>query len=339
MSDYKIAFFGVKPWEREIVEREIINLDAVGVGIFKEEVGENVEIAVKYNVLSVSHTSYFDKQLLDKLPDLKLLATRSTGIDHINTEECQKRGIEVTNVPEYGTNTVAEYAMALLLAITKKIVIAHQSVEEGEFSPQGLTGVDIEGKTLGVIGAGKIGQRMAKYARGMGMRVIAVDVIRDEKAAKKLGFKYVGLEECLKTADIVSLHVPYVPTTAGKPGTFHLINKKNIKLMKRGSYLINTARGPVIETEAIVWALNEGILAGAGLDVVEEENNLESVSMITSSRPTKDDLQEILSFHLLRDRDDVVFTPHNAFNSAEAIKRRVEMNIESIKKFVGAVDK
>ncbi len=316
------------------MEKKIINLPGYGVGIFSEDVQDKMDLAAGYDILSVYISSPMDRQVLAKLPRLKMIAARSTGIDHIDFEECKRRGIEVANVPEYGTNTVAEYAMALLLVITKKIVIAHQSVEEGEFSPNGLTGVDIEGKTLGVIGAGKIGQRMAKYARGMGMRVIAVDVIRDEKAAKKLGFKYVELEECLKTADFVSLHVPYVPTTVGKPGTFHLINKKNIKLMKRGSYLVNTARGPVVETEAIVWALNEGVLAGAGLDVVEEENNLESVSMITSSRPTKDDLQEILSFHMLRDRDDVVFTPHNAFNSAEAIERRMEMNIESIKKFI-----
>jgi D-lactate dehydrogenase len=218
--------------------------------------------------------------------------------------------------------------MALLLAITKKIVVAHQSVEDGEFSPHGLTGTDIEGKTLGVIGTGKIGQKMVKYARGMGMKVIAVDVIKDELAAKQLGFKYVELEECLKTADFVSLHVPYVPET------FHMINKKNIKLMKKGSYLVNTARGPVVETEAIVWALNEGILAGVGLDVVEEESNLESMSMVMSSRPTKDDLQEVLSFHMLRDRDDVVFTPHNAFNTTEAIERRVKTDIESIKQFI-----
>ncbi len=328
MTDYKIAFFGVKPWEREIVEREIINLDVVGVGIYKEDVEKNVEMAAKYDVLSISHTTILSKQLLDSLPNLKLLTTRSTGIDHIDIGECKKRGIEVNNVPEYGTNTVAEYAMALLLAVTKKIIVAHQSVEEGEFSPHGLTGTDIEGKTLGVIGAGKIGQRMAKYARGMGMRVVAVDVIKDEVAAKKIGFKYVELEECLKSADFVSLHIPYVTET------FHLINKKNIKLMKKGSYLINTARGPVVETEALVWALNEGILAGVGLDVVEEESNLESMSMIMSSRPTKDDLQEVLSFHMLRDRDDVVFTPHNAFNTTEAIERRVEMNIDSIKKFI-----
>ncbi|PIU73643.1 hydroxyacid dehydrogenase [Candidatus Shapirobacteria bacterium CG06_land_8_20_14_3_00_40_12] len=333
MTDYKIAFFGVKPWERETVEKKIINLPGYGVGIFSEDVQDKLNIAAEYDILSVYISSPMDKELLAKLPKLKMIAARSTGIDHIDGSECKKRGIEVTNVPEYGTNTVAEYAMALLLAITKKIVVAHQSVEDGEFSPHGLTGVDIEGKTLGVIGAGKIGQRMAKYAKGMGMKVIAADIVRDEKVAKKLGFKYVTLEECLKTADFVSLHVPYVPET------FHLINKKNIKLMKRGSYLVNTARGPVVETEALVWALNEGILAGVGLDVVEEENNLESMSMIMSSHPTKDDLQEVLSFHMLRDRDDVVFTPHNAFNTSEAIERRVEMNIESIKKFIQTVDK
>jgi D-lactate dehydrogenase len=125
----------------------------------------------------------------------------------------------------------------------------------------------------------------------------------------------------------VTLHVPFIPET------FHLINKSNIKLMKRGSYLINTSRGAVVETEAIVWALNNKILAGAGLDVTEEETNVESMSVVTSKKYTKGDLQEILSFHLLRDRDDVVFTPHNAFNTKEAIGRIIQTTIDNIKNF------
>jgi D-lactate dehydrogenase len=152
-----------------------------------------------------------------------MLATRSTGYDHIDREECKKRGIEVANVPVYGSNTVAEFAFALLLAVAKKIVPAHQSVEEGEFSPEGLTGVDLEGKTLAVIGVGKIGQNMVRYARGFGMKVLGVERTQDTVLAKKLGFKYATLDEAMKTADFVSVHVPYFPPTAEGPGTFHMI--------------------------------------------------------------------------------------------------------------------
>jgi len=266
--------------------------------------------------------------VLAKLPNLKMVATRSTGIDHIDGEACKKRKIVVANVPSYGSNTVAEYAIALMLAIAKKICVAHQSIDDGEFSPEGLTGVDVFGKTLGVVGVGKIGQNVIKVAKALGMKILAVEKLPDEKLAKKLKFKYVNLENLLKESDFVTLHVPFTKET------FHLINRKNIKLMKPGSYLINTSRGPVVEAEAVVWALNNKVLAGAALDVVEEETLLESVSVVMSDRANKEDLKEILSFHLLRDRDDVIFTPHNAFNTKEAIGRIVATTVDNILEFV-----
>lgn len=327
MSDYKIAFFGVKSWEREIIEKEITNLDAYGVGIFEEEVQDNLEMAKKYEILSVFIYSKMDKEILDKLPNLKMIACRSTGVDHVDNEECKKRKIIVANVPVYGSDTVAEYAFALILAVAKKIVEAHQAVEEDEFSPKGLTGIDLYGKKLGIIGLGKIGANVAKIGRGLGMKVMAVDKCPDEKVVKKYKVKLVKLEECLKEADVVTLHVPAIKET------YHLINRENIKLMKTGSILVNTSRGAVVETAALIWALNKKILRGVGLDVVEEEDMVESMSMVMSSRPTKSDLQDVLSYHMLRDRDDVVFTPHNAFNTEEAIERIVKTTVENIRNF------
>ena len=327
MTDYKIAFFGVKSWEREIIEKEIINLDACGVGIFEEEVQDNIEMAKKYEILSVFIYSKINKEVLDKLPNLKMISTRSTGIDHIDGEECKKRKIEIDSVPVYGSNTVAEYAFALILAVAKNIVEAHQAVEEDEFSPEGLTGIDLYGKTLGIVGLGKIGANVAKMARGFGMKIMAVEKFPDEKTVKKYKVKLVNLETLLKEADVVTLHVPAIKET------YHLINRENIKLMKTGSILVNTSRGAVVETEAIIWALNKGILRGVGLDVVEEEDKVESMSMVMSQRPTKNDLQSVLSYHMLRDRDDVVFTPHNAFNTEEAIERIIKTTIENIKNF------
>lgn len=331
-GEYKIAFFGVKSWEKEIIEREIIKLDSFGVGIFEEEVQDNLEMAANYDVISIFIFSKMDSLVLEKLPKLKMITTRSTGIDHIDSEACQKRGIEIKSVSTYGSNTVAEYAFGLLLAISKKIVVAHQAVENGEFTPEGLTGVDLYNKTLGVIGVGKIGQNVIRIAKGFGMNVLGVEQYQDPLISKKLGFKYVDLETCLSQSDFVTLHVPSIPET------FHLINKKNIKLMKRGSYLINTARGGVVETEAIVWALNNKILAGAGLDVTEEENLVENVSVVMNNETSKEDLREVVSYHLLKDRDDVVFTPHNAFNTVEAIERIIKTTIENIKDFCSKAD-
>lgn len=327
MTDRKIAFFGVKCWEKEIIEKEIINIDSFGVGIFEEELQEAFDMAKNYEILSLSSKSRVDKESLERLPDLKLIAIRSTGVDNIDVEECKRRGIEVKNVPTYGSNTVAEYTFALILAVAKKIVEAHQSVENDEFSPEGLTGMEIYGKTLGIVGLGKIGSNVARIAKGFGMNVLVTEKKPDKNILKEFGAKLVELETLLKESDIVTLHVP------SEKDTYHLINKNNIKLMKTGSILVNTSRGAVLESAAVIWALNKGILMGAGIDVVEEEENLEGMSMIMSQRPTKDDLQNILSYHMLRDRDDVVFTPHNAFNTKEAITRRIKTTIENINNF------
>lgn len=324
----KVGFFGVKSWERPILERQLSNLNAYGVGIFEQEVQEAIDLAKNYEVLSVFIYSRLDAQTLDKLPKLKMIASRSTGIDHIDNEKCKDRNIVVKNVPEYGTHTVAEYTMALMLSITKKICVAHQAVEEGEFSPQGLTGVDLFGSTLGVIGVGRIGSEVVKLGRAFGMRVLGVEKNVDANMAKRLHFEIVDLETCLKTSDIVTLHVPSIAQTK------HLINKNNLKLMKRGSYLINTCRGPVVESEALVWALNNGILAGVGLDVIEEESLIEQTSVISNKKMGREDREKLRSYNLLRNRDDVVFTPHNAFNTKEAIERIIITTIENINEFV-----
>lgn len=327
MRDYKIGFFGVKSWEKEIIEREIAGLDMFGIGIFEDEVGDSLGMAARYEVISCFIYSMLDKQVLAKLPILKMIATRSTGVDHIDVEECKKRKIEVKNVPEYGSKTVAEYTLALMLAVAKRLVPAHQSVEEGEFSPEELTGVDLFGKTLGVVGVGKIGSNVVAMAKILGMKVIAVERTRDEALAKKLGFRYVDLETLLREADVISLHVPATKET------YHLINKNNIKMVKPGTILINTSRGAIVETEALLWALNRKILRGVGLDVVEEEDKVENISMLMKDEIKKDDFKDILSFHLLRDRDDVVITPHNAFNTVEAIERIVKTTVENIREF------
>lgn len=327
MTDRKIAFLGVKCWEKEIIEKEIINIDAYGVGIFEEELNEVFETAKNYEVLSISSRSKVDKEALEKLSALKMIALRSTGVDNVDIEECKRRGIEVKNVPTYGSNTVAEYTFALILAVSKKLVEAHQAVENDEFSPEGLTGIDLHGRTLGIIGLGKIGSNVAKIGRGFGMDIMAVEKYPDDKVVKRYKVKLVDMDTLLKNSDVVTLHVP------SERDTYHLINRENIKQMKKRSILVNTSRGAVLESAAVIWALNKGILMGAGIDVVEEEENLEGMSMIMSQRPTKDDLQNILSYHMLRDRDDVVFTPHNAFNTKEAITRRIKTTIENINNF------
>jgi D-lactate dehydrogenase len=319
----RIAFFGVKEWERDLIEKETVRLGGE-VALFEQEVQELVEKASEFEVLSVFIYSDLSKKILNKLPKLQLIASRSTGTDHIDRKECEKRGIKVMSVSEYGSVTVAEYAFALMIALSRRIVEANLAVRDGKFSPEGLTGVDLYGKTLGVVGVGKIGREMVKRGKVFGMKVVGVVRKRDKQEEKRLGYEAVLLEDCLARADFLSLHVPSTPET------FHMLNKENLAKMKSGSYLINTSRGSVVEIEALLWALDEGILAGVGLDVTEEEAKVDDVGIVIKKRTTKDDLSEIVSYHLLRERPNVIFTPHNAFNTKEAIARIVKTTIDNI---------
>ncbi len=321
----KIAFFEVQPWEKTLIETVAKRLKA---DIFPQEVEAALNQARNYEIISCFIYSDLSSKNLRKLPQLKLIATRSTGMDHIDLNYCQQHQITVANVPSYGENTVAEHAFALILAISRRITEAVARVRQGGFSPAGLTGFDLKGKTLGVVGVGHIGRYMVKIANGFGMKVLGVARHPDQQLARRLKFRYVTLEACLRQADIVSLHVPLTKST------FHLINRQNIKLMKRGSILINTSRGPVVETEAILWALEEGILAGTGLDVLEEEENLDRPEKLFDPYLSTDDLKELVAAHLLREKPNVLITPHNAFNTQEAIGRIIKTTEANIRQFL-----
>ncbi|MFH1601502.1 MAG: hydroxyacid dehydrogenase [Candidatus Shapirobacteria bacterium] len=321
----KIAFFELKEWEKEVLPSFAKKLKA---DIYPSEVEEDLKTAAEYEIISTFIYSDLSAKILKKLPALKMIATRSTGFDHIDLEYCQKNKIIVCNVPSYGENTVAEHTFALILALSRRIVEGSERVRQGGFSPNGLTGFDLKGKILGVVGVGKIGQWMTRYAKAFEMKVLGVTNEGHPKLEKKLGYQRVPLELCLKESDIISLHVPYCKAT------HHLINKQNIKRMKKGSLLINTARGPVVETEAILWALEQKILRGAGLDVLEEEEILDDPSALFSRYISNDDLKELVAVHLLREMPNVIITPHNAFNSKEAIKRIIQTTYENIRSFL-----
>lgn len=267
---------------------------------------------------------------MDRFPNLKFIATRSTGFDHIDLEEAERRKITVSNVPSYGENTVAEFAFALLLNISRNIYPAYNRVlEEGSFSQDGLEGFDLAGKTMGVVGAGNIGKHTINMANGFGMKVIAFDVHRDDELAEKLNFTYADFDELLESSDIISLHVPL------NPHTRHLINKENISKIKKGAILINTSRGEVVETEAVVEALEKDILAGAGLDVLEEEGLMsDELSLIFQKHPNPEELKIVLANQYLIDHPRVIITPHIGFNTQEAIGRIFATTVENILAFI-----
>lgn len=317
----KIAFFNIRGNEDEFYQNA---LQGNELDFFQESVTpDRLPLKRDYEVLSVFTDSKIDASVIDALPDLKLIAARSTGFDHIDLKKTAERNIAVVNVPVYGENTVAEFAFALLLAIAKKIVQAELSVKITEkFSREGLTGFDLNGKTFGVVGTGHIGANAIKIAKGFGMEVVAFDAFPNQELAEKLQFNYMSLEELLSKSDVVSLHVPLLPTTE------HLINQKNISFIKRGAILINTSRGEVVESEALLHGLEVGIIGAAGLDVLENE-----LTLRTDIEP---DPQAVRINDKLIEMNNVIVTPHNASNTKEAMDRIRQTTVDNIKAFINS---
>lgn len=325
----KIAFFEAKPQDQAYFENQLQGHELL---FFAEKLSLQTPDArpevSDAEIVVIFVDSQVTKELLAKLPNVKMIATRSTGFDHINLAACKERGIVVCNVPHYGENTVAEHTFGLILDLSRKIHQSIARVKQEGFSFEGLTGFDLKGRTLGVVGLGRIGQHVARIANGFEMKVLAFDTMADEKLAKKLNVEYVSLEDLLKNSDIISLHLP------DNEHTHHIINSNNIGLIKKGAYLINTARGGLVQTDALVKALEDGTLAGAGLDVLEEERAIkEEAHLMDSTTAASIDFKTLLENHILMERDNVVVTPHNAFNSQEALDRILQTTAESIEAF------
>jgi D-lactate dehydrogenase len=278
--------------------------------------------------------SKINNGLLGKLKKVKMITTMSTGFDHIDIEACRKKGIVACNVPAYGDNTVAEHAMALLLAVSRKLIPSVERTRKGDFSLEGIRGFDLKGKTIGILGTGRIGRNVAHYAEAFGMKVIAFDKFPNEALAKECGFTYVSFDELLAQSDVLSLHLPEMPET------HHIINKDNVRKIKKGCVLINTARGGLIETEAILIGLKEGNFSACGLDVLEEECAIkEEPELLHETFQKSCDLKTLLEEHILLEHPQVIITPHNAFNSAEALTRILDTTIENINSFLSGVPK
>jgi D-lactate dehydrogenase len=324
----KVTVFEIEEWEHKVFEGMNTELEIELVN--KRLTIDNASHYAGADIISTFIYSNLSEEVLRQLSRLKLIATRSTGFDHIDLDYCRKNGVTVCNVPTYGENTVAEHVFGLLLAISHNLVLAIDRTRRGDFSLQGLQGFDLRGKTLGVIGTGNIGRCVIEIATGFRMKVVAYDVKPDRQLAARLGFRYVDMNELLATADIVTLHVP------ANEQTHHLISNEEFARMKNGVVLINTARGSVVDIQALVRALAEGKVAAAGLDVLPEEPVIrEEAELLRSFFRKKYDLETLLADHILLRLRNVVITPHSAFDTREAIERILETTVENIKAFVG----
>lgn len=323
-----VAFFEMKDWEITYLEEQLGDkfrlffshnrLDEVASDQWRDAWG-----------LSVFIYSNIGSDVFDAAKEAKIVATRSTGFDHIDLDAARSRSVVVCNVPSYGENTVAEHTFGLILAVTRNIHKAHFKVASRDFSLEGLEGIDIAGKTLGVIGTGRIGLHVIKIARGFGMRVLAHDIRQEPILAEVLGFKYVPLDQLLADSDIVSLHVPHTKET------HHMINAEALSKMKRGAILINTARGGLVDTDALIEALDSGRLSGAGLDVLEGEQLLRDEAQVLAKHDLPHEtLRTLLENTILIGRPDVVVTPHIGFYSREAQRRILDTTVENLVKFL-----
>jgi D-lactate dehydrogenase len=292
----------------------------------------NEETATAYadcEIVSPFVGSKLDAVVLAKLPKLKLIATRSTGFDHIDLNFCRAHGITVCNVPDYGDVTVAEHVFALLLAISRHVLEAAERTRRGNFSQSALRGFDLHSRTFGVLGTGRIGRRAIEIAKGFSMEALAFDQNEDRSLAKHLGFRYCGLDELLATADVISLHLPATPQTLG------MLSDREFALMKPEAVLINTARGNLVDIPSMVRALANGTLKAAGLDVLPQEPAIREEAQIFRDATSIDnyDLKALVANHVLLRFPNVVVTPHIAYNTQDAVDRIIGATLSNIEAF------
>jgi glyoxylate reductase len=270
-----------------------------------------IEKAKNVDALATLLSDKIDAEVFNAAPKLKIVSQLAVGFDNIDIPEATKRGIYVTNTPEVLTDTTADFAWALLMALARRVIEADKYVRTGQWKvgwhPDMMTGRDIYNATIGVVGAGRIGYAVAKRATGFSMKILFYDVVPRPEIEKDFGAKKVDLDTLLKESDFVSIHVPLMKETQ------HLINEQKLKLMKKTAYLINNSRGPVVDEKALYKALKEGWIAGAGLDVFEQE-------------PTPAD-------NPLLKLDNVAVAPHISSASIETRSKMGEMVAENLVAF------
>lgn len=258
-------------------------------------------------ILSIFINTKLTADVIAALPDLRLVCTRSVGFDHIDLAACKERGITVCNVPDYGSHVIAEHVFALLLGTLRHITEGNRRVNAGEFDYRGLKGMALNGKTIGIVGTGKIGRKVAQFAHGFDMRILAQDIYVVEELKEKFGVTYVEREQLFRESDIISLHAPSLPATKG------MINAETIAMMKDGVIIVNTARGSLIDSQALLKGLESGKVAYALLDVLENESLGGEADKALTTHPR------------------VITTPHIAFYADDSVRTMYVDALDSIK--------
>ena len=318
---YKIAFSGAKPYDIASFDKvnEKYNYD---IRYYKGHLNpNNVVLTQDTDVVCIFVNDTADAAVIDAMVDngVKLLALRCAGFNNVDLKAAKGK-LPVVRVPAYSPYAVAEYSLALMLSLNRKIHRAYWRTRDGNFSLNGLMGFDMHGKTIGIIGTGKIAKILIRLLKGFGMRILAYDLYPDMKFAGEEGISYVSLDELYRESDIISLHCPLTDQTK------YMIDKDSIDKMKEGVMIINTGRGQLINTNDLIEGLKEKKIAAAGLDVYEEEG--EYFYEDKSDKIIDDDvLARLLSFN------NVIVTSHQAFFTKEALHNIAETTLQNIEDF------
>lgn len=321
-----IVFFDIKEYEKEYFKNKFKNKFNL---IFDENAllkGTKIPAeAINSEILSVFTSSRLTKEVLEQFKNLKLIATRSVGFSHIDIDYCKAKDIKVVNTPHYGDYTVAEYSFGLLLNIIRKICKANHDLKEDNLNST-YTGMELFGKTIGIIGTGGIGSKAVKIANGFSMEILAYDIYPNKELEEKYGAKYVELENLIKNSDIIALY------SALTKDNYHMLNSEMFNKMKDGVVIINASRGEVIDTGALYSSLKAGKVKAAALDVLEcEENLLDECGDIDSTEcPDLNCLKRTLLNHKLLTLPNVIVTPHIAYDTQAAINRILEITGNNI---------
>ena len=322
MEKTRIIFFDIKDYDREFFEKYGKNYN-YEMSFFKSRLSlENVHLTRGYDVVCAFTNDDIGKETIDAMAEngVRLLAMRCAGFNNVSLKDIHNR-FKVVRVPAYSPHAIAEYTVGLILAVNRKINKAYVRTREGNFSINGLMGVDLYGKTAGIIGTGKIGQILIKILKGFDMKVIAYDLFPNQKVAEELGFEYVSLDELYANSDIISLNCPLTKDTQ------YMINRRSMLKMKDGVILVNTGRGQLIDSADLVEALKDKKVGAVALDVYEEEEDYFFEDK--STQVIEDDiLGRLLSFY------NVLITSHQAYFTKEAVEAITVTTLNNIKDFI-----
>ena len=323
----KIVFFDVEDYEKDFLNKNNDGSFFLVESPLNDQTKVNEELS-EAEIISVFTTSRVTKNILSKFPKLKLIALRSVGFNHVDLDYCNAHNITVETSPNYGNKSVAEFAFALMLGVCRKIFPAENDYKNMVINPNNLVGSELGGKTVGVIGVGAIGAAFVRLAYGFDMKILGYDLKPNRELIDKYGIKYVDFETILRESDFISLHAPLMKDN------FHLFDAEAFAKMKKSAVLINTARGELIDSEALFNALASEKIAGAGLDVLESEATINDLNLVIGiNRLSNDELRNTIINSRLFQLPNVIVTPHIAYNTYEAIDRILTTTISNIQAF------